>query len=223
MVKTHSHAFFVYGVIVGLAIREALTRAIPHIVPVIIDAVPSDTKGDIILEIARLVTFLALIIRFYLGAGIYFDKVYCSENASSFVNKNYGLDFLLGTIHFIILFVWSQTVVGHNRLSHGLSGFLVLLGLVLLYDLVWWAISSGYDTVNIIRRWALLNLASSILSFLILVILNFWELTSTKTAEAIALIPIGFFILVDFGEMFGGNNIITASILSIFGSDKSAA
>jgi hypothetical protein len=50
-----------------------------------------------------------------------------------------------------------------------------------------------------------------------IVILNFWNITSDKTAEAFALLPIGFFTLVDFGEMFGGENIITRSILKIFG------
>jgi hypothetical protein len=222
MAKTHNHAFFVFGVIVGLAIREALTRVVPHVLPVIVDAVasqPADSKGQLILEAARLITFLTLIIRFYLGAGMYFDKVYCSEKLPQGPpHNNYGLDFLMGTIHFIILFVWSETIIVHNRFTHGMSGFLALLGIVLLYDLVWWAMSSGYDTVKTIRRWALLNLASVVLGFLILVVLNFWQITSDRTAEALSLLPIGFFTLVDFGEMFGGENIITATFLKIFGS-----
>lgn len=225
MTKNHSHAFFVYGVVVGLAIREALLKVVPHALPGLMESaavtsgtVPAaDSTRQIVLETARLVTFLIVLIRFYIGAGVYFDRVYCSEEtACNFSRKSYGLDFLLGTIHFIILFVWSQTIVVHNRIGHGISTFLVLLGVVLLYDLLWWALSADYDSVFVIRRWAIFNAATAAVSLLLILIWDTWSLSTDTTAEIIALAPVLLVSIVDFGEMFGGKNALTSKILEWF-------
>jgi hypothetical protein len=218
--KSHNHAFFVYGVIVGLSIREALVKVVPHALPALVEGgavTPADSSAQITLEAARLVTFLVVLIRLYIGAGIYFDRVYCAEaSEKNFPKKNYGLDFLMGTIHFIILFVWAETIVGHNRFAHGMSGFLRLLGLVLLYDLVWWVLSADYDTVGFVRRWAILNLFTVVVSLLILLLIDTWALTSDKTAEILALCPVFVMSVVDFGEMFGGKNALTSKFAEWF-------
>jgi hypothetical protein len=215
LVKNHSHAFFVYGVIVGLAVREALVRVLPHVLPTLIESVPplpGDPLNQIGLEAIRLCTFLLVLIRFYIGAGVYFDRVYCGETASNFENKNYGLDFLMGTLHFIILFIWSETITGHNRFPHGMSAYVYFLGLSLLYDCLWWFLSTDYDTVGVIRRWAVLNLLTAGTCFLLLLGFDtFWGKLE-KIVECFAVIPVVIMSLIDFGEMFGGRNILTSRI-----------
>ena len=217
--RAHSDAFWIYGVVVGLAITEALTKTISHTFGVL-QQVPSagtDTRAQITIEVFRLIIFLAMIIRFYVGSGIYVDRVYLDEKtASEFTRKNFGVDFLLGLIHFLFFFAWSETVIGHERFQHGLSDFLVLLAIVLLYDCVWWFVSRGYDTVRAIRVWAVLNALTVVLSFVLLVILNDWVQTSPIRAEWVAFIPVAFMTIVDFGEMFSGRNLVADHIREMF-------
>jgi hypothetical protein len=212
MLKAHSHAFWVYGVIVGLAIREALVKVL---------AAPlssSATPHDMLLNAFRLLIFLGMIIRFYLGSAIYFEEVYCGPNALvAYPTKNYGIDFLLGLIHFILFFGWSETITSPDRFAHGLSSYLFTLGVILLYDFVWWAICFKYSTCRTIRVWAVLNGATVLVSYLVLLFLNTFAWFGNVGNEMITLIPIGFMIIVDFGEMISGRNLITDYIVGILG------
>jgi hypothetical protein len=115
MVRYHDHAFWIYGVIVALAIREALSTVIPHTIPILaqsqITSQP-EPKNQLILEAMRLVLFLAMTIRFYLGSCRYFDQVYCADDSAvKFPHANYSMDFVLGLIHFLLFFTWSETLV----------------------------------------------------------------------------------------------------------------
>jgi hypothetical protein len=226
MLKAHNHAFWMYGVIVGLAIREALTRVVPHAVPLIANALPGAVDAAQLLpiqphhkalEAIRLITFLAVIIRFYLGAGIYFDEVYCADTAASMYPKpkNYGVDFLSGMIHFIFFFAWSETLIGHERFAHGLSGFLLVLGIILLYDIVWWIVSVKYSTKVTIRVWAVLNAGTFAIAYLILLFFNAFAWFTDNTNEILALVPVGIMTVFDFGEMFGKKNPVTDTIVRI--------
>jgi hypothetical protein len=213
LLKAHNHAFWVYGVIVGLAIREALVKVI---------AVPlSDSQAAIHsgwMAAVRLIVFLAMIIRFYLGSAIYFDDVYCSEGADQrYRTKNYGFDFLLGLIHFILFFSWSETIVDGARFAHGLCGFLVVLGVILLYDLLWWGINAKNSSAVKIRVWAILNALTFVFSYALLLFFNAFGWYSDKTNEVIAMVPVGLMTVADFGEMFSGRNVVTEKLVRLLG------
>src|SRR6478672_10322850 len=96
MKKAHTHALWIYGVIVGLAIREALTHVMPlALVPPsaapLLDQLTPELKklaqvlqyhppppatGQLILIGIRLVVFLVMVVRFYFGSVQYFTTMH---------------------------------------------------------------------------------------------------------------------------------------------------
>lgn len=214
MLKAHNHAFWIYGVIVGLAIREGLVKVISEGISSAHPISPHDRW----LQAIRLVIFLGMIIRFYLGSAIYFDEVYCSPDADkSYPTKNYGFDFLFGLLHFILFFGWSETLTLQDRFAHGLSSFLLLLGVILLYDLLWWLSNLKYSTKVTIRVWAILNALTVGAGYLFLLFFNSFEWFSSEVNEIIALLPVAFMTLADFGEMISKKNLVTEFIVRTLG------
>ena len=215
MPKAQNHGVWVYGVIVGLAIREALTKVIPQALPMLADPQKSavlhiDAIRATWLYSVRLVVFLAMIVRFYLGSATYFETVYCSEkSAENYPNTNPGIDFLLGLIHFILFFVWSETLTEPERFADGLSGFLVILGTILAYDLIWWFVSVKYSTKETIRAWAVLNLLTLGASYGAFFIVGAHTGWGNRATECAAFFPVLAVTVADFGEMFSGTNLIT--------------
>jgi|ERR1051326_640278 hypothetical protein len=221
MLKTHNHAFWVYGVIVGLAIREGLVKVISQN----IDYQAPVTQGpatphDVSLQAIRLVLFLGVIIRFYLGSAIYFDSVYCSDKSDKkYPTKNYGIDFLLGLIHFILFFGWCETLTRSDHLVHGFGSFLLGLGMILLYDMLWWIVNAKYSTTKKIAPWAILNLVTVLCATVVWALLTICTDVGPKWREVLALLPVGFMTVVDFGEMFSNRNLITDWIVTILQRD----
>src|SRR5258708_36586817 len=99
-------SFWLYGVIVGLAIKESLETVVRHLI-----SPPPGLLHDTLPESSRLLVFLFLIIQFYLGAVWYFDEVYENpETAKDYTDKNYAVDFLFGLIHFLFFFAWALSI-----------------------------------------------------------------------------------------------------------------
>jgi len=71
--RLHSQVFFLYGVVVGLAIREALVRVGPDLV---LFLSPKIQPRHLYLEALRLVVFFLAITTFYIGSHVFFDKVH---------------------------------------------------------------------------------------------------------------------------------------------------
>ena len=213
MLKVHKHTFWMLGVIAGLAIRESLTKVVT---PLLGDANTQVAHNDMAMEAVRLVVFLAMILRFYLGSAQYFDVVYCSpESDSTYPKKSYGMDFIFAVMLFILFFAWSETIIGNRRFSNGLSSFLLILGLILVYDLIWWAISWRYSTKLVIGAWALLNVGTMILCYLLLLVFNVNGWFGVRMDEVICLFPLALTTLADFGEMFTDRNFLTDSIVRV--------
>src|SRR5271154_273790 len=117
----HPSASWLNGIIVALAIREGLTQVVPRLTNA-----AHEYNWATELQIARVLLFLITIIRFYLGSILYFDAVHISkETAGEYVRKSYGLDFLVGLMHFIIFFAWATTIgdVDHRESYSSLSHF----------------------------------------------------------------------------------------------------
>ena len=205
MKKAHVHALWIYGVIVGLAIRESLAQTLAHMFPQNHPAQPPHV-GDqqLILESLRVVTFLITVIRFYFGAALYFDEMYGDDAGNG--HRSFGFDFLTGMAHFLVFFAWSYSITFHTRFSHGLSGFLTLLFVVLLYDVFWYLASLRYDTAQFIGLWTLLNLLTFLISFSLFIVATWF--TSQEIAESICLIPVILVAIVDLGDMASGKNLV---------------
>jgi hypothetical protein len=83
------------------------------------------------------------------------------------------------------------------------------MGMILGYDVLWLLLSWGYDTKTVIGRWTFVNALTLLVALAISSVTNLWQLCGERTAEVLTGIPVGLATLVDFGEMFGGNNILT--------------
>jgi hypothetical protein len=204
MQRLHAHAFWVYGVIVGLAIREALVRAGSHIfLPGSPTFLPSDVlPWKLHLEAFRLIIFLMTITCFYFGSGVFFDKVYLNEKtASRFEKKSYGLDFVLGMVHYLVFFAWSLTLADHSRFRWGLSPFLLFMSAILLYDVVWFVASIRFDTMQELKLWTFFCV---VVFFLAGVVFFFGRALSGNDviAEEISFVVVGLYLLGDLVELF---------------------
>jgi hypothetical protein len=208
--RLNTSAFFLFGVIVGLSIREALVRISPHLL------LPSDVVGwQVRLEALRLVVFLFTIVCFYFGASHYFDKVYVNDDtAAKFIKKSYGLDFASALVHFLIFFGWGTTATDHSRFSWGGGPFLLFLGAVLLYDLVWLLANRKNDSVQEIKIWTFMACAVSALAGLVFFLVRAIS-ANDVIAEAFALIIVMVYILVDFAELVSGKTFSVDMIKKI--------
>ncbi len=221
--RLYQNAFWFYGIIVGLAIREALTKVGPHV----IGSSPVEAWQRN-LEIWRLILFLLTIIRFYLGSVYYFGRIHFDEGANntdrSSYKSSYGLDFLLGLVHFLIIFFWSMTIVEHSVAISGLSLFLLLLALILSYDVIWLFSNkiAGLDSVHEIKLWTVVNILS--LAFGALFYLAGEKCTDNNlvTSEMIALIPIALIGLVDIAEIISKRKFITGFFEGLVSRHRSA-
>jgi hypothetical protein len=215
MGRLHTQAFWVYGVIVALAIREGLTRTIPHVV-----FQTTDPSWMLRLETWRLLIFLLMIIRFYLGGSIYFDKVYINEITSARIKKkNYGIDFSSGMIMFIIFFGLSISITDHTRLQHGMSNFLWIVAAILFYDLIWLSANILNDTVRHIRLWAVINFLTLVLAALLFFLIREAR-GDVVLAEEWALSIIALISVLDYVEMMSATPIFAPVLNKISTSDE---
>jgi hypothetical protein len=196
MKRLNDRAFFLYGVIVGLSIREAIVRVIPNIM---MGVEPWKAR----LEALRLIIYLLTITCFYFGAGVFFDRAYINEETcEKYKKRNFGLDFGCGLAHFLIFYVWSLTIVDHSRSRWDMSPFVLLMGAILLYDLLWVLATFRYDTLGLIKLWTATSTFTALLAagtfFLTRAIWN------DIIGEWSACIVVGIYILLDIVELISG-------------------
>ena len=105
----YKHAFWLYGVIIGLAIKQAFEAVVPHWIHPSADLPHVDYT--LYLELLRFFTFLFLTIRFYLGSAYYFGLVHEAANADQeFPRRNFATDFVLGFLHFLGFVLLALTI-----------------------------------------------------------------------------------------------------------------
>ncbi len=208
--RLHSYTFFLFGVVVGLSIREVLVRSGPHIF------LPSDIEPwKTHLEALRVIVFLLTITCFYFGAGTFFDKVYLDEDtAAKFSKKSYGLDFGLGLAHFLIFFGWSLTVADHSRLSWGVSPFLGFLSAVLLYDLVWLVVNLRHDSLQEIKLWTFMCFVTFLLGGVVFFVVRAFS-NNDVISEECAFVVVALYILGDFTELVSGKPFFSELIKKV--------
>ena len=152
----YKQGFWLYGVIVGLAVKEALSNVIPHIF-----MLSSNDPWAFVPESLRFLVFIVLIIRFYLGSVIFFEEAYFSEDANKrYPNKNFSIDFLFGFVHFLFFFVLAVSIEIHEQPK---EIFPLMLAVILLYDSLWYLACKENDTRDLIKTWAFMNIVTLML------------------------------------------------------------
>ncbi len=144
----HKSAFWIYGV-TAMVMREPLAIVLRHA------ATAGWADQGVQMEAARSLIVWLLLSRQFTVAGIYFDHVYVqSDSAARFPQRSYPVDFMLGVVALLVS-VGASTIVG-------VSGplFDVLVGLTLLWDLLWLAFAKalGHSTARFIAPAAIFNL-----------------------------------------------------------------
>lgn len=202
MKDSGKHALWIYGVIVGLALRDSITLFFPH------DRTTASSYHEF-LEFTRFLIFIFIACRFYLGAARYFEEVHSpTTDATKFPDAReiFGLDFLVGLFHFLFIFGLSGTIIRHDIWAFGLTPAFVLLLGILCYDVIWWIVSAKSSTRNLIGTWTALNLVTAISSFIVFVLVRaaYYRFdssvveTASISAELAAFVPVIYFGAWDF-------------------------
>ncbi|HXI24425.1 MAG TPA: hypothetical protein VNG71_11230 [Pyrinomonadaceae bacterium] len=179
----YKHAFWLYGVLVGVAIKEAL-ESISHLVnPARLEdelthlgAVVQYAHHDfgLIPEVFRLTVFLVLTVRFYLGSAFYFGAVYEAPGArEKFPITNYPADFFSGFLHFVCFVILALLIDVH---ATPIYYFPFMVGLILVWDLAWFASSMRRSTARMITLWMGVNLVTALVAavtYLIIELVNY--------------------------------------------------
>jgi hypothetical protein len=212
--RFHTHAFWLYGVITGLAIREALVRAGPHVFLYLSASRPEAWKLH--LELSRLVIFCLCLFTFYFGAGVFFDKVHVGpEAATKYPNNNYGLDYFFGLIHFVFFFGWALTIDDYSRTARGISLFLVFLTIIFLYDLAWLLANLKYDSFQEIQMWAEWAAITWFLGLVVWLLTKYVFSGNDVVAEEATFVVFGLYLIVDLVELFYEKQIFTHWIINL--------
>lgn len=189
----HQHAFWVYGVIVGLAIKESLAAALPGLLGLLTN--PPNSLFASVPDAWKLLIFLIVIVRFYLGSAVYFHE---HHNVDGELSTGYVTDFLSGIIHFILFFAWSLTYKISAPANHPFAptAYETMLAIILLYDFLWWAICRGTARSSKVKYWAITNLVTVLISVVIHLIATAAD-ALPSVAEGLTLIPVLVMSVVD--------------------------
>jgi hypothetical protein len=231
------HAFWLYGVIIGLAIKDALETVGGHLM---IPPGGALSMRDSIPETVRLLVLLLTSIQFYLGSVWFFDKFYERNQAAPLGVNNiasanppsYALDFLFGLFHFIIFFGWALSIDTH---SGRLRVFPILLIIILVYDSLWCRACKGLDTYTEIRKWTYTNygvvvfaIAIYAVTYLIALLVELWKLPPGnfdfwardpirhRVAEVVAMIPVLIVSGIDIVGIVTDRQLIADWVLDKF-------
>ncbi len=190
---------WLYGIIVGLAIKDLLEYSLPHLIHRGADQsyLPHPQLG-IYPEVIRFFTALFLMIRFYLGAAFYFGLAHEADSAArEFPRRNFGTDFVLGILHFLGFVILAMTINMHEP---PVFAFPLVVSFILGYDVFWYVFTFKLDTSDLTRWWAIMNAATLVLGgFLYLLI---YVLTHDPVrAELYALWLVLLVTLLDLGLM----------------------
>ena len=184
---SHKSAFWIYGV-TALVMREPLSVLIRD------TSALGLVNPTVQLEALRVVLVFLILSRLFLGAGVYFDRVYLQpESAGHFPRRSYPVDFL-STLMELLVAVGASTAVGiHTRHIGGLAPFSILIAILLLFEplklaLAW---AGNYSTVAEIAPTARANAIAFLLAdaiYMTLHIMGFgpaWADAAALTAVAV--------------------------------------
>ena len=125
---SHKNAFWIYGV-TGMVMREPLSVLVR-------DASAQGFASPIVqLESLRVLVVFLILSRVFMGAGVYFDRVYLQpESAANFPRRNYAADFLATLTELLVAVGASTAIAIHTRSIGGLTPFSILIALLLVSE-----------------------------------------------------------------------------------------
>lgn len=202
--ELHKHSLWLYGVIVGLSIKEAVVNVVPHFFPAEAQTTAGSSSPDLFLEATRLLLFLTLISRFYLGAVQYFGETYVKpETGEPFTEKTYSVDFLFGFVHFLFFAALSLAIPS----SRSPMVFPIIMTAILLYDFIWFLLCHLRDNVPMVRCWFVINIITCVFAAVIYLLFERFQYPPT-TSQMLAFIPILLVSLLDIFEVTTGRDLI---------------
>jgi hypothetical protein len=146
-------AFWIYGV-TALVMREPMATVIAHASSVGLG------NWQVQLELLRVAVILILLSRLFLMSGLFLEKVYMLPNSDElFPRRSYPIDFLAGLFQFLLATAASSALALNVRVAGVYSPFSVIIAILLLFDLVWLAISAlrRFSTTDLVARQVLVN------------------------------------------------------------------
>ncbi len=184
-----AHALLLYGVIVGLCIRDALSGTLPNILAPGA-AGPTGTVFPVFPETLRLVAFLTMVVRFYMGAAAYAAK--CKDH-------EYKLDLFFGILHFILFYAWSISIPLQGSSGHWFRDILMV---ILGYNMLWWLVRHRVvgRPIYMVRLWTLVNALTALMIFSLFSLLRSLNWT-TNDAEGVVLILLIVISWIDLSEI----------------------
>lgn len=185
----HVHAFWLYSTIVALSMDQALRETIPNF----IKPPAANPAYDQFAYAFRLSIFLVVVIRFYLGGAIFFERVHAGATADKdFPEKSYVIDFLSGLLHFLLFFVWAYSIDLNTKPP---LMFPIVLAVILLWDVPWFLASLPFDPHKLIKLWMAINVLATGLGLAIyLFVLN--VLFPTRSPQAYVAAEKAAYILI---------------------------
>jgi hypothetical protein len=197
--EVYKQAFWVYTVIIALAIREVLADVLPRVFAYFQATPAAASSGQapepaFWLEIIRSLAFFIMITRFHLGGTLVLHRL----NEQPSLPARSGFQVLTGFVHFLLFFAWALMV---SRTAQWLriSLFMWILLLILLWDLPWCLLSPSSERA-VIKPWVWRNLRTAIETVAIYASLR-W-LTNEAIAELAPLVWVGVVSLKELCEVF---------------------
>ena len=199
----HKHGLWLYGIILSLAIKEALTHVAPHV----FNPPAGDARG-LIAEFGRLLLFLFLSVRFYLRAVRFFQRAYNNPDSDErYKTKSFPIDFLFGFCLFLFFFGCALSI-DVSVIPH--FWFPLLVALILFWDLPWCFALRHSDTRHLIKMWAFVNMLTLVVGLLIYFIVR--PATDPRIAEWVAYIPIVIASGIDLAELTGNRELFSEGL-----------
>jgi hypothetical protein len=191
------NAFWAYGVILALAVREVLTGVSNSVFARHI------FDPTVQLEVWRSLIFILMIVRYYMGVNLYFDEVYFDPaGRTRFQKTSYPIDFISGLVLFLIFFVAAVTLTHHDLILKVFPAFLFDLILIKLYSMIWFGAArlSKLDTAVRVGQWMNYNNACVVVTCLVYFLLIGLEWPPVR-AELITLFFILMFSVYDLKQV----------------------
>jgi hypothetical protein len=198
--KLYDQSFWLYTVIIALAIRQVFIEIIPRFLNYYFGSAlplptPEPNPSAFYIELVRSLVFLIVITRFYLGGVLVFGGLTQDPAGPP---KGSWVHVLTGFVHFLLFFAWAYTPFITAQFWRA-SLFVWVLILILLWDVFWFLLSPESQRA-VIKSWLYRNLRTVICMVIIIFIANLWF--SAQVQETVVFVLVVFISVADLREMF---------------------
>jgi len=217
--ELYKGAFWVYTLIISLAIREVLVHILPRVFNYYWRAEfgePTLCSRVFYIQVVRCVVFLLMITRFYLGSVTVLEELKHKVDRDKDAPRGSWLHVIIGTFHFVLFFGWALTAVSPAQ-PWNVSLFLWVLITILLWDvayLILWLCLGGKAPAEqrMFKRWMVRNLLTLLCGLVLFVGFHSWG-CARPYAEVAALVPVLVISVVELYEMLSNRESLLKTVL----------